>query len=285
MTQTIAPETTIGLVELSVSALDRALVFYRDQLGFALLLQAAGQAVLGAGGTPLLHLVEKPGARTVKGVTGLYHFAVLLPDRRSLARLIYHLAENGIEVAGVADHGVSEAIYMSDPDGNGIELYSDRKRNDWPRDDLGRLQMGTEELDLEDLLLELRSGLEPYQGLPDGTKVGHVHLHVANLAVAEQFYQGLLGFELIQRYGKAATFFSAGGYHHHIGVNIWAGEGAPPPPEDAVGLRWFELRLPPAALQALRARLEAAGLTLEPKEGGLLLRDPSQNGILLVAAA
>lgn len=283
MTQTIAPETSVGLVELTVSALDRAIAFYRDQVGFALLSQADGQAVLGAGKTPLLRLVELPGARTVKNVTGLYHFAVLLPNRRSLARLIYHLAENDIEVAGVADHGVSEAIYMSDPDGNGMELYSDRRPADWPRDDLGRLQMGTEELDLEDLLLELRAGLKPYQGLPEGTRVGHVHLHVADLAAAEQFYRGVLGFELMQRYGKAAVFFSAGGYHHHVGANIWAGEGAPPPPADAAGLRWFELRLPAAALDALRARLEAAGVQAEPQAGGLLVRDPSQNGILLVA--
>jgi catechol 2,3-dioxygenase len=284
LTQTIASETTIGVVELSVANLERSFNYYRDQIGFKLLSQAEGQAMLGVGSTSLLRLVEKPGARAVKGVTGLYHFAVLLPNRRGLARLIYHLAENGIEVAGVADHGVSEAIYMSDPDGNGMELYSDRRRNDWPRDDLGRLQMGTEELDLEDLLLELRNALDPYNGLPEGTTIGHIHLHVANLGDADQFYRGLLGFELMQRYGTAAMFFSAGGYHHHIGVNTWAGEGAPPPPPDAAGLRWFELRLPDqSAVDALRTRLEGAGVPLEPQAGGLLVRDPSQNSILITS--
>ena len=284
MTQTIAPETTIGEVHLTVTNLDNALKFYRDQLGFSLLSQAGGQALLGAGSAGLLRLFENTAARQVKGVTGLYHFAVLLPDRRSFARLIYHLAENGIEVSGVADHGVSEAIYMSDPDGNGIELYSDRRRNDWPRDDLGRLQMGTEQLDMEDLLLELRNGLDPFTGLPEHTIVGHIHLHVANLASADHFYREVLGFELIQRYGSSAMFFSAGGYHHHVGVNVWAGEGAPPPPPDAVGLRWFEIRLPgQAALDAISARLQAAGIAFEAQDGGQLVRDPSQNGILLTA--
>jgi catechol 2,3-dioxygenase len=283
LTQTIAPETTIGEVQLTVSNLDRSLKFYRDQLGFRLLSQEGGQAVLGAG-AGFLRLFENPQARQVKGVTGLYHFAVLLPDRRSFARLIFHLAENGIEVAGVADHGVSEAIYMSDPDGNGIELYSDRRRNDWPRDDLGRLQMGTEQLDLEDLLLELRDGMDLFTGLPEDTRVGHIHLHVANLAEADHFYRQVMGFELMQRYGAGAMFFSAGGYHHHVGVNTWAGEGAPPPPPDAAGLRWFEIRLPgQPALDAISARLQAAGIAFEAHQGSLLLRDPSQNGILLTA--
>lgn len=284
LTQTIATETTIGEVQLTITNIDNALKFYRDQLGFSLLSQAGGQALLGAGSAGLLRLFENPAARKEKGVTGLYHFAVLLPDRRSFARLIYNLAENGIEVSGVADHGVSEAIYMSDPDGNGIELYSDRRRNDWPRDDLGRLQMGTEQLDLEDLLLELRNGLDPFSGLPEHTTVGHIHLHVANLASADHFYREVLGFELMQRYGTSAMFFSAGGYHHHVGVNVWAGEGAPPPPPDAIGLRWFEIRLPgQAALDAISARLQAAGIAFEAHDGGLLVRDPSQNGILLTA--
>lgn len=285
MTQTIAPETTIGEVAMTVSDLQRALSFYRDTLGFRLLNSAGSEARLGAGETAMLRLFENPAARAVRGVSGLYHFAVLLPNRRSLARLVYHLAENGIEVSGVADHGVSEAIYLSDPDGNGIELYSDRRKAEWPRDDLGRLQMGTDQLDLEDLLLELRGGLDPFDGLPEGTRVGHIHLHVANLAEADRFYREVLGFSLMQRYGAGAMFFSAGGYHHHVGVNIWAGEGAPPPPPDAVGLRWFEIRLPgQAALDEIAARLQAAGISTEAHEGGLLVHDPAQNGILLTAA-
>ena len=212
----------------------------------------------------------------------MYHFAVLLPDRKSLARLLYHLAETKLGVQGAADHGVSEALYLADPDGNGIELYRDRRKNEWPVDDLGRLQMGTEALDIDDLVMELKGGLEPYQGLPQKTTIGHVHLQVRNLAEAEQFYNGALGFKVMQRYESGAIFVSAGGYHHHIGLNTWAGEGAPPPPADATGLRWFEVVLPDsAALDGVLARLKAAGVTGEEQDGGVLVHDPSQNGILL----
>jgi catechol 2,3-dioxygenase len=237
---------------------------------------------LGVGGKRLLTLVANPEARAVAGATGLYHLAVLLPDRRSLARLIYHLAENEIEVAGVADHGVSEAIYLSDQDGNGIEMYSDRRKKEWPRDDIGKLQMGTEELDLDNLLLELRDGVTPFEGLSEGTVVGHIHLRVANLPETERFYRQILGFDLTTRYGGAAMFFSAGGYHHHVGANTWAGVGAPPPPPGSVGLRWFEIVLPgQEALGAVLTRLKAAGWEYEEQAEGVFLRDPSANGILL----
>ena len=282
MVETIAPETTIGEVQLTVADLDRSLEYYQGALGFQVISREGDQLALGAGGKRLLTLVAKPGARAVPGVTGLYHLAVLLPDRRSLARLIYHLAENEIEVAGVADHGVSEAIYLSDPDGNGIEMYSDRRKNEWPRDDIGKLQMGTEELNLDDLLLELRDGVTPYEGLPEGTVVGHIHLRVSNLPETDRFYREILGFDLTTRYGSAAMFFSAGGYHHHVGVNTWAGIGAPPPPPDSVGLRWFEIVLPgQEALDAVLSRLKAAGWAYEEQAGGIFVRDPSGNGFLL----
>ncbi len=282
MTVTIAPETKIGEVQLFVADLQRSIQYYQQTLGFTLHQQQEGQAALGAGSRRFLVLNEKPGARPVHHVTGLYHFAVRLPDRRSLARLIYHLAENEIEVQGVADHGVSESIYMTDPDGIGIELYSDRRPSEWPRDDLQRVLMGTEELDLEDLIQELQGGVPEWQGLPDGTIIGHVHLHVANLLDAEHFYHLVLGFDLTQRYGGAALFLSAGGYHHHIGVNTWAGEGAPPPPPDAVGLRWFEIILPdPAAYEEVLQRLQSAEVPYEQRQDGILLRDPSRNAILL----
>lgn len=283
MSQTIAPETTIGEIQLYVSNQANALKFYTATLGFQLLGQEGEQAFLGAGERRLVVLNEKPDAKRVKRVTGLYHFAVLLPDRRALAQLIYHLAESGTEVQGVADHGVSEAIYLADPDGNGIEVYRDRRRGEWPVDDIGKMQMGTEDLDLDDLLLELKEGVEPWF-MPTGTTIGHVHLHVRDLAEAEQFYTGVLGFEVMQRYGSGASFVSAGGYHHHIGMNTWAGAGAPPPPPDAVGLRWFEVRLPtPAALADVRSRIEAAGVQVSEQDSGLLVRDPSQNGILFTA--
>jgi catechol 2,3-dioxygenase len=149
-------------------------------------------------------------------------------------------------------------------------------------DDLGKLQMGTDELDIDDLILELKSGVQPWQGLPAATVIGHVHLHVRDLAEAEQFYTKVLGFQLMQRYESGAIFVSAGGYHHHIGLNTWAGKAAPPPPETATGRRWFSIRLPDAAaLEAIRGRLQSAEVPFEEQDGGILIRDPSQNGILL----
>ena len=282
MTETIAPATAIGEVQLFVADLEKQVAFYTNALGFRLLSRAAEQVVLGAGQRRLVVLNEKPGARAVRGTTGLYHFAVLLPDRRSLARLLYHLAETNTGVQGASDHGVSEALYLSDPEGNGIELYCDRRRREWPVDDIGRLQMGTDELDIDDLVMQLKDGVEPWAGLPDETRIGHVHLHVSDLAEAEKFYTRVLGFQLMQRYGSGAIFVSAGDYHHHVGLNTWAGVGAPPPPPDAAGLRWFEIRLPDqAALDALLDRLKAAGAAVEAQEGGALTRDPAQNQILL----
>lgn len=289
----IAPATTIGEVQLVVADLKRSTQFYQERLGFKVIeervLREVGyQTVLGAGERRLVVLNEKPGVkpRPPSGadsrMTGLYHFAVLLPNRRALARLLVHLAEDETEVQGAADHGVSEALYLSDPDGNGIELYSDRRRSEWPADDLGKLQMGTGELDVDDLVLELKDGLLPWTGLPETTVIGHVHLHIADLAAAERFYTQVLGFQLTQRYGSGAIFVSAGGYHHHIGLNTWAGVGAPPPPADVAGLRWFEVMLPAEeALEAVRGRLQAAGTPFEEQDGGFLVRDPSQNGILL----
>jgi catechol 2,3-dioxygenase len=286
MTQTIAAATTIGEVELYVADLDRALRLYQDGIGFKLLSQGNGEAVLGAGSRRLLTLIEKPGARHVPKTTGLYHFAVRLPGRHALAELLYHLAESEIPVEGASDHGVSEALYLTDPDGNGIELYRDRPRAEWPVDDLGKIQMDVEALDVDDLVMTLKDGVPVWQGLPDQTVIGHVHLHVRDLLEAERFYTRVLGFQLMLRYESGAIFVSAGGYHHHIGLNTWAGAGAPPPPPDAAGLRWFEVILPdPPALQAVLGRLQEAGVPSEARNGGVLVHDPSQNGILLRAEA
>jgi catechol 2,3-dioxygenase len=282
MTETIAPSAALGEIQLYVASLERAVKFYEKSLGFQLLGKENGQAVLGAGGSRLLTLLERPGAQPAKGTTGLYHFAVLLPERKSLARLLYHLVENESEIQGAADHGVSESLYLVDPDGNGIEVYCDRRRSEWPIDDLGRLQMGTEDLDIEDLVLELRGKLEPFRGLPAKTSLGHVHLKVRNLAEAEQFYNKALGFQVTDRYESGAVFVAAGNYHHHIGMNTWESLGAAPPAADAAGLRWFEILLPDAAaLDGLHARLDAAGVNAEEANGGLLLHDPSQNRLLV----
>ena len=277
----IHPDTRLGHVHLIVSDLDRALAFYQQVLGFQLHRQTEQTAYLGAGQADLLVLTERTGARRVAGTTGLYHFAVLVPDRLTLAQVLRRIAETRSPVQGFSDHGVSEAIYLADPDGNGIEIYRDRPREQWPFRQ-GQLQMVTDPLDVEGLLAEVGAQPEPWSGLPAKTVLGHIHLHVANIAPTEAFYQGVLGFELMQRYGPSASFFSAGRYHHHIGSNTWAGVGAPPPPADAVGLRWYTICLPTAAeLNGVVDRVRKARLPLEEQPEGLLLHDPAQNPLIL----
>jgi catechol 2,3-dioxygenase len=281
---TIAPETKIGVVSIAVSDLERALAFYENALGFRQHRRQGQRAFLGAGGPDLLILNEVPGAQQTKGTTGLYHFAILLPTRHDLARFLRHFADNDLRLQGFSDHLVSEAIYLSDPDGNGIEVYRDRPRSQWPRQD-GRLQMATDPLDLQDLLAELTGEEPPWAKLPQETTIGHIHLHVSNLSRDERFYHEVLGFDVMTRYGASASFLSAGGYHHHVGINVWAGVGAAPAPENAAGLRWYTIDLPSReALDALLERLEETGVATEEREEGLFLRDRSENGIVLRVA-
>jgi len=185
---------------------------------------------------------------------------------------------------GAADHGVSEALYLADVDGNGIEVYRDRPRAEWPHLH-GQLHMGADPLDFENLLAEEFIGppAAVVQGLAAGTTIGHIHLHVSRLADAEKFYVNVLGFDMMQRYGPSALFVSAGGYHHHVGLNTWAGVGAPPPPPGALGLRHVELSFATAAARAsVEGRIRAAGIPVEAIDGGLLVHDPAKNAILLV---
>jgi catechol 2,3-dioxygenase len=278
-------ETAIGAVALTVADLDRSIAFYEDRLGFRTHHRAGTQALLGAGASHLLELTENRAARRVQGTTGLYHFAILVPSRVDLARALERLASTGTPIQGASDHHVSEAIYLADPDGNGIEIYADRARSAWSYAD-GRLRMGTDPLDIDGLMGELAQADRGWHGLPAGTVNGHIHLHVSDLAAAEAFYVGTLGFDLVTRYGGRASFVSAGGYHHHVGLNTWAGVGAPPPPRDATGLRHFVLDLPtPAAVDAVADRLRAAGTPYESREAELVTRDPSSNAVVIRATA
>jgi catechol 2,3-dioxygenase len=277
----IHPDTTLGYVHLTVSDLDRSLAFYQQGLGLKLHRREQGTAYLGAGRAELLVLTERPEARRASGTTGLYHFAILVPSRLELAKSLKQLAETGTQVEGFADHLVSEAIYLSDPDGNGIEIYRDRSRSAWQYSH-GQLKMATDPLDLEAVLAELEGDISPWTGLHPDTVLGHVHLHVANIAQAEAFYRDVLGFELMVRYGPSASFLAAGGYHHHIGVNTWSGTVLPPP--EAAGLRWFVICLPDdEALHKIVARVQRAGLKPEQQSEGLLVRDPVQNGLILTS--
>jgi catechol 2,3-dioxygenase len=265
--------------------LERALRFYTEALGFGIGGRQDGTAWLAADGTtPLLVLAEQPGAQPKPArSTGLYHFAVLLPARVELARWLRHMLDAGYPLQGASDHLVSEAIYLADPDGNGIEMYADRPRQAWPRRD-GQLQMATEALDGAGLLAELEADNRPWSGLPPQTRVGHIHLHVADLGRAAAFYCDTLGFERVTTYGASALFVSAGGYHHHIGLNTWAGVGAPPPPPGSVGLRFFSVCLPDQAeLERAVAHLRASGVGLEQADGAISVQDPSGNRIHLVA--
>jgi catechol 2,3-dioxygenase len=253
----LAEEASIGRVRLQVSDLDASLVYYTRVLGFRVRSRDGSIAVLGPqNGPAVIELHERRGARPVprRGLIGLYHFAILLPDRAALGRFVAHLAEIGAH-AGSADHLVSEALYLSDPDGLGIEVYADRPRASWKTQ--GReIAMATEPLDLRALVRA--AGGEPWSGMPDGTTIGHVHFHVNTLGEAEAFYQGALGFDKVVWSYPGALFFSVGGYHHHVGTNTWAA-GAPKAPHDAARLLEWELRLPTAASVTSAAENAARG--------------------------
>lgn len=279
------PEAThLGRVRLQVSDLARSLAFYRDFLGFRVVRAEPGVAALAANGDDrvLVELHERPGATPVprRGRLGLYHFAILLPDRPSLARFLRHLGEQGAR-AGMSDHLVSEAIYLEDPDGLGIEVYADRPRAAWHHD--GReLTMVTEPLDVRSLLAV--AGEERWTGMPPGTTIGHVHLHVGDIAAADDFYHRALGFDRVVWSYPGALFFSAGGYHHHLGTNTWAAGSAPAGEGDARLLDW-ELVLPASAdVDAAARSLEAAGHAVRRKAGSAVARDPWGTAVRLVAA-
>ena len=280
----LGPATHCGVVALSVRSLERSLRYYTDRIGLRVQQQSAGEALLGAGTQALLRLVEQPGALSVqRNHTGLYHFALLTPDRTALGRLLAHLLETQTPIDGASDHGVSEALYLTDPDGHGIELYRDRPRAEWPLV-AGKLTMTTDPLDARGLLAAALPQ-RAWNGLEPETTVGHVHLHVADLVAAEHFYVELLGLDLMQRFGRQAVFVSAGGYHHHLGLNTWAGQGAPPAPAAAARLLCWELVVPaPADLQAALERLAAAGYPATAVANSWQVSDPSANVIQLRVA-
>ena len=279
----IPAATRMGAVHLTVADLARSLEFYRSSIGLEVIARDGDRAVLGAGGVRLLELVEEPGAQPAPGRTGLFHFALLLPDRRSLARWMAHAVRERVRLAGAADHFVSEAIYLSDPDRHGIEIYADRPRALWEGQVAER--MGTDPLDLEGLLGELADPeTDPFDLQPAGTTMGHVHLQVSQIPDSVEFYRDLLGFGLMAEYGGQAAFLSAGGYHHHVGANTWRSGGAGAPPPGAAALRHFEIVLPNAGERdRLAERIAARGQALEESAAGPLARDPSGNAFVLLA--
>ncbi len=274
------PETRLGYVHLTVSDLDRSLDFYQRSLGLQIHRREGETVHLGAGRDDLLRLTAVPGARRVPGTAGLYHFALLVPSRQELAHSLRRVVETAAPIQGFADHLVSEAIYLVDPDDNGIEIYRDLPRSAWQYGPDGRLKMATLPLDAHGLLALAEEG-EAQPRLHPDTILGHMHLHVGDLAEAERFYRDVLGFDLVFSDGSSASFLSAGGYHHHIGVNTWAGAGAPPQPGDALGMQHFRVTLPDQVeMDRLMGRLDGAAVSSDQRDDGLLVRDPSQNAIL-----
>jgi catechol 2,3-dioxygenase len=278
----ISPLATVGAVHLTVSELERSLDYYRDEIGLAVLEQGGGEASLGVDGRELLHLVEERGAQPSDGFTGLYHFALLLPQRTDLATWLAHAARDRVGMTGMSDHFVSEALYLRDPDGHGIEIYWDRPREGWEGQVAER--MTTLPLDTRSLLGELDDPVgTAFDGLPDGTVMGHVHLKTAEIASTVEFYKGVLGFALMAQLGPMAAFLAAGGYHHHLGANTWESRGAPAPPSGSAALRRATILLPDKAEQErLAARVSDSGRPVEDDSDGPLVRDPS--GIALVLA-
>jgi catechol 2,3-dioxygenase len=278
----IDPATQCGVISLSVASLKRSLAFYTDALGFGVLEQSASDAVLGAAGTPLLILKEETGALPwmVDNATGLYHFAILLPTRADLGRWVRHFITRNYPPPGQGDHIVSEALYLRDPDGHGIEVYRDRPREGWVWTN-GTVKMGGGPVDVRGMIAEANVAGLPWTGLPAGTIIGHIHLQVGDIKQAEAFYHDILGFDIVAGMGSA-LFVSAGGYHHHLGLNIWHSQGANPAPEGTATLRFYTLSLPTdEARAAVVARLAAAGIAYEVKGTTVVLRDPWQNTIIL----
>lgn len=287
----IHPAARPGYVHLTVANLQRQIEFYEKVIGLKLHWRKEAAAGMGTGDKDMLKLTEVAGSKRVRGTTGLYHLAILLPDRRELARAmgrLFFLKYTNYPT----DHIMTKTTYLDDAEGNGIELYAESPEDgSWSmangeyitRHTDGSLSDGREPLDVEALLSHLQKDDRLDVGMPKETRIGHVHLHVRDIDEAVDFYHGVIGFDVmgVARPFRMA-FVSAGGYHHHIGLNTWQGEGAPPPPPDAIGLRAFSIQLPDQAeLDRVVTRIQQANISVEQNKSGFLVRDPSQNVLLL----
>ncbi|HEX2414701.1 MAG TPA: VOC family protein [Thermoleophilaceae bacterium] len=260
----LPPTTQIGAVRLRVADLEPLSAFYERVIGLVPLSREDGVARLGTeGGPPLVELHAAPDApRRPARSTGLFHQAILVPTRADLARALHRVGAAGWRLTGASDHLVSEALYLNDPEGNGIEIYRDRPRDQWPERE-GELEMATLPLDLEGVLGEIDGAEADRPGpMPRGTRIGHVHLQVSDLGPAEAFYNGQLGLDVTVRSYPGALFLSAGGYHHHLGLNTWQSAGAPPPPNGALGLEHYELVVPDRAERELLRDPDGIALVL-----------------------
>jgi len=277
---TLPASLRLGAVHLIVTDLDRSIAFYESAIGLNLIDRSESRATLGAGGDGLLVLEEEPQARPAGRHAGLYHFALLHPSRLELARAAQRVIVTHTPVTGASDHKISEAIYLPDPDGNGIELAADRGREHWGDLSDPTALGGPMPLDMESLM-GLVKDADPLPKADPGLRVGHVHLHVGDVEEALRFWRDLIGFEVMTRFPSAA-FISAGGYHHHLGLNTWRGEGVPPMPDGTVGLRHWTIVLETREqVDEVRQRLIAAGVEVGEQPDGFLARDPGANAVLV----
>lgn len=278
----IHPHISLGAAGLSVSDLLRTIDFYQQSLGMRVRYRDSSWAVLGNGIRDMLILKEKPGARTAPRRLELYHIGIVLPSRRLLASALQNFIETRAPITGFADHYVSEAVYITDPDGHSIEVSWDRPREKW-LDFKGQILMRADALNVGDLMAELDLTPVRWEGLPQDARVGHIHLHTQNLEAAEQFYTQVLGFTCTSCL-SGICFLGAGGYHHHIGVSTWLGTGMVPGMEDALGIIGFEIFFPDSsALQQLLHHLELISWYVKEQGQGWLIYDPSHNPIMLRA--
>ena len=276
-------ETRLGAIRLRAGDVGLLRDFYERAIGLRALESSDGAVLLGAGDGALVELVSDPDAPArPPRTTGLFHLALLVPARADLARALRRVFEAGWHLSGASDHLVSEALYLSDPEGNGIELYRDRPREEWPHQG-DEVAMATLPLDLEGLLAE-PGGDTDAPAMPEGTVLGHVHLQVSDLDSAAAFWVDALGLDVTASLYPGALFVSAGGYHHHVGLNTWAGVGAPRPPAGARGLDRIEVVLPDTeSYAAARERLSAVA-EVRDLDGGAVAEDPSGNAVLLRAS-
>ncbi|WP_164670774.1 VOC family protein [Virgibacillus doumboii] len=273
------PTIYVGEVNINVTNLEKSLEFYQNIIGFSVLEQTDRKAVLTANGKRALLTLEQPEDVVPKEgrTTGLYHFAILLPSRADLSSFLKHMIQTNTRL-GASDHYVSEALYLSDPDGNGIEVYRDRPSSEWSWTG-DQVAMATEPLDGESLLAESQ---QTWNGMPEDTVMGHIHLHVADLKKTEEFYMEGLGFNIVTNY-PGALFTSTGDYHHHIGLNVWNGAGAPAPAKNSAGMNWYTLVFPDEVTREARVeKLQQIGAVVTKEQDVYAAEDPSGNVIHLV---
>jgi catechol 2,3-dioxygenase len=282
---TIEAATTVGKVALGVADLAKMVDFYTDVMGLDVLSQDGQTAELGIDNQAIVRLESRPDGQQYPNATGLYHLAILLPTRADLGQWLRHFVQaTSRMIDGASDHLVSEALYQRDPEGNGLEIYRDRPRDEWEYEENGRVIMGGLALDLPALVADGQQ--TPFHKMPSGTTLGHVHLQVSNIDQTVWFYSELMGLGYMTGYGDSAAFMSAGGYHHHLGANTWHSLAASPPPDDALGLLYYTLLLPDvASREALVNRLQIHNIATSTLNGDPLVRDPSGNAVVLTVAA